>query len=101
MAGVSTTQDLALACLACYLYGGTDVLLGLDDLGRNQYSYLLDVPQNDLDLIAVDFNSGNQPLADACEYCRIHKQLTYRQRELFRSKEPTWRSPRWQRGVGA
>jgi hypothetical protein len=101
MAGTSTTTDLALACVVLYLYGGTDALLGLDDLGKNCFRYLLDIPELDLQEILTAFNSGNQPLADARAYCGIHKQVTYKQRQLFRSGEQTYRSPRWIAGVGA
>ena len=101
MSGSSKTNELGVAVTVCYLYGGVEqTLLGMDTLG-SQCAHLLDVPQSDLDILKAEYYSKNCAIADACEFCKIYKQLTYKRSELKRSGESSYRSQRWILGAGA
>jgi hypothetical protein len=98
---MASTQDIAVAALCCYLYGASlDALLGLDDLGRGVFRYILDVPELDFQEILKEFSAGTLVLGDARAYCNLHKAITFRQREMYRNGEMTYRSPKWVAGAG-
>ena len=91
MAGTSTTNELGVCAVCCYAYG-QDCLLGITDLGKGQFTYLLAVPTEDLAIIASDYSAGKQELACARSYYTIIKDLLYKQRAMFRDGETEWRA---------